>query len=76
MFWAMLIMYAFAFTFLAVWDLWFNRKTRKLLQKHQAEWNKIKAETPIEKRLDAYWDYCGKIIEERDDTVGVCFPRF
>lgn len=81
MFLGMIMMVAVAFLFLLVRFLWFNWKTRKILQKHQAEWNKIKAEmqlakTSVIEQYEAYFDYCNDLLKKRDATVGACFPRF
>lgn len=67
---------AFAVIIILAWFLWFNCKTKKLLKKHQAEWGRIKVETPIHGRFDAYCDYCDKLMVERDRTVGACFPKY
>lgn len=61
---------------ISTWYLWFNHKTKKLLKEHQAEWNRIKVETPIHRRFDAYCDYCDKLIVGSDRTVGACFPKY
>lgn len=67
---------AFAAIIILAWSFWFNRKTNKLLKEHQAEWNRIKVETPIHRRFDSYSDYCDKLMEERNRTVGACFPKY
>ena len=56
-----LIIFGVGLSALLVWLLWYRNKTVKLIRKHQAEWDRIKENTPEELRLDAWIDYTGAL---------------
>ena len=70
------IIFSVGLTTLLVWLLWYRNKTIKLIRKHQAEWDRIKENTPEELRFDAWIDYTNALYRMRDPIVGACFPRY
>lgn len=70
------IIFSVGLTTLLVWLLWYRNKTIKLIRKHQAEWDRIKENTPEELRFDAWIDYIDALCRMRDPIVGACFPRY
>ena len=71
-----LIIFGVGLSALLVWLLWYRNKTVKLIRKHQAEWDRIKENTPEELRLDAWIDYTGALYRISDSIVGACFSRY
>ena len=71
-----LIIFGVGLSALLVWLLWYRHKTVKLIRQHQAEWDRIKENTPEELRFDAWIDYTDALYRMRDPIVGACFPRY
>ena len=71
-----LIIFSVGLSVLLAWLLWYRHETVKLIHQHQAEWNRIKENTPEELRFDAWIDYTDALYRMRDPIVGACLPRY
>ena len=70
------IIFGAGLTVLLVWLLWYRHKTIKLIRKHQAEWDRIKENTPRERQFEEWCNYTDSLWTMRDPVVGACFPRY
>lgn len=71
-----LIIFGVGLSVLLAWLLWYRHETVKLIRQHQAEWDRIKENTPEELRFDAWINYTDALYRMRDPIVGACFPRY
>lgn len=71
-----LIIFGVGLSVLLVWLLWYRHETVKLIRQHQAEWDRIKENTPRERQLEEWCNYTDSLWTMRDPVVGACFPRY
>ena len=70
------IIFSTGLSVLLAWLLWYRNKTIKLIRKHQAEWDRIKENTPRERQFEEWCNYIDSLWTMRDPVVGACFPRY
>lgn len=72
-----LCMILFAFVFLVIWYVHYTIQTKRLLNVHQKEWNKIKNEMVIANKSEHEIEkrYIQYTVSLEETPYGRCFPH-